>query len=175
MKKINASALLKKLTALASAAAVTIGVLASSGVSDTMADTQSELEAEQARLADQRSEIEKTLAEYEGQADETDQYLAEYDEKMRIQEEQIKNIDEQIQLYQADIDELSASIEERQADIDEGIGQFRLRLRAMYIAGNDSYASVLAGAADFYDILARMELIERVSRHDNDIDRKSVV
>lgn len=177
MKKINASAVLKKLTALVSAAAVTVGILASSGVSDTMADTQSELEAEQARLAEQRSEIEKTLAKYEGEADETDQYLAEYDEKMRIQEEQIKNIDQQIELYQADIDTLSASIEERQADIDEGIEQFRLRLRAMYIAGNDSYASVLAGAADFYDILARMELIERVSRHDNDMieDLKSQI
>ena len=177
MKKINASAVLKKLTAFASAAAVTVGILASSGVSDTMADTQSELEAEQARLAEQRSEIEKTLAKYEGQEDEIDQYLAEYDEKMRIQEEQIKNIDEQIKLYQAEIDELSASIEERQAEIDEGIEQFRLRLRAMYIAGNDSYASVLAGATDFYDILARMELIERVSRHDNDMieDLKSQI
>lgn len=168
---------MKRLAALVSAAAVTVGVLASSGASDIAADTQSELEAEQARLQEQRSAIEATLAEYEGQADETEQYLAEYDEKMRIQEEQIKNIDEQIKLCQEDIDRLSADIEEKQADIDEGVEQFRLRLRAMYIAGNDSYASVLAGAADFYDILARMELIERVSRHDNDMieDLKSQI
>lgn len=177
MKKVKAGAVCRKIAALISAFAVTVALLLSGGSADISADTQSELEAEQARLAEERKDIEKTLAEYESQADETEEYLAEYDEKMRIQEEQIANIDKQIELYQLEIDELATQIEEKEAEIEEGIEQFKLRLRAMYIAGNDSYASVLVGATDFYDILARMELVERVSRHDNDMieDLKSKI
>ena len=37
------------------------------------------------------------------------------------------------------------------------------------MAGNDSLASVIAGSSDFYDMLARMEFVERVSKHDNDL------
>ena len=39
----------------------------------------------------------------------------------------------------------------------------------MYMTGNDSIASMLVGSTDFYDILARTELAERLSRHDNDM------
>jgi murein DD-endopeptidase MepM/ murein hydrolase activator NlpD len=166
MSEIKGTAV-KKAAAFVCALAVTASVLASSGGYEVTADTQSELEAQQEELAQKRTEIERQLAEYEGQADETEQYLEEYDEKMRIQEEQITNIDAQIALYQADIDELSAEIEEKEADVEEGIEQFRQRLRSMYISGTDSYASVLAGSVDFYDILARMEFVERVSRYDN--------
>ena len=37
------------------------------------------------------------------------------------------------------------------------------------MTGNDSIASMLVGSTDFYDILARTELVQRVSRHDNDM------
>jgi peptidoglycan hydrolase CwlO-like protein len=146
---MKALGLLKKITASALAAAVTVGVMVSSGVTDISADTQSELEAKQAELAQQKKEIEAALAASEGEADETEKYLEEYDEKMRIQEEEIAVIDEQIALYESEIEELNTQIEAKEAEIDEGIEQFRQRLRALYIAGNDSYASVLVGATDF--------------------------
>ncbi len=136
---------------------------------ETSADTQSELEARQAELAEQRKKIEATLADYEGKAEEAEKYLEEYDNKMHIQEEQIAVIDEQIRLCESDIADLTEQISAKEAEVEEGVENFRKRLRAIYIAGNDSYASVLTGASDFYDILARMELMERVSRHDNDM------
>ncbi len=39
----------------------------------------------------------------------------------------------------------------------------------MYMNGSDSIASILTGSSDFFDILARMELVERVSRHDTEL------
>ena len=39
----------------------------------------------------------------------------------------------------------------------------------MYMNGNDSIASMLAGSVDFYDILARTELMEKMSRHDKEM------
>lgn len=167
---------MKRIVSLAAALCMAVGVMSNTSI-DLFADTQSELEARQAELAQKRKEIEKDLAKYKGEASETEEYLAEYDEKMRIQEEQIANIDEQIKIYQDKLEELSVSIEERQAEVDEGVERFRKRLRSIYISGNDSYASLLVGATDFYGILARLEFAERISKHDNDMieDLKSKI
>lgn len=162
--------LLSKIAALAVAFAAAGGaLLTGDGMITTYADKQSELEAEQAELAQQRKDVEKAIAESEGKAEELEKYLEEYDEKMHIQEEQIANIDAQIDLCDQEIESLSQQIAEKEAEIADGVELFRERLRALYIAGNDSYASVLVGATDFYDVLARMELFERVSKHDNDM------
>lgn len=47
--------------------------------------------------------------------------------------------------------------------------EFKARLRAMYVSGNDSLASALVGATDFYDMLSKLELISQVSKHDNEL------
>lgn len=39
----------------------------------------------------------------------------------------------------------------------------------MYISGNDSLASALVGATDFYDMLSKIEIISQVSKHDNEL------
>lgn len=165
MKK---NTIIKKAVSLTAAFCMTFGIMSSISI-DLFADTQSELEARQAELAEQRKGIEKDLAKYKDEASQTEEYLAEYDKKMKIQEEQIANIDEQIKLYQDKIEEISADIEARQAEVDEGVEQFRKRLRSIYISGNDSYASLLVGATDFYGILTRLEFAERISKHDNDM------
>ena len=134
-----------------------------------VADTMSDLEAKQAKLDQQLKDAESQLAKYEKQAEETEEYLEEYDNKMKIQEEQVENVQQQIELCEADIAELEKTVEEKQSEVDKGIEQFRQRLRALYMSGNDSMASVLAGSTDFYDMLARMEFVERVSKHDNDL------
>lgn len=173
---MNRNQLAKKIVSFAAALCMTFGVMSNTAV-DLFADTQSDLEARQAELAQQRKEVEKDLAKYKGEAQETEEYLAEYDKKMKIQEDQIANIDEQIKNYQDKLDELSVDIEEHQAEVDDGVEQFRKRLRSIYISGNDSYASLLVGATDFYGILARLEFAERISKHDNDMieDLKSKI
>ena len=157
----------KKISAvlLASAMAVT-SVL--SGMIVT-ADTQSELEAKQAKLDEELQNVEKMLSDYKDKAEEDAKYLEEYDNKMKVQEELVKVVEEQIAIYEEELAVLEEDIAAKEAEFDEGIEQFRQRLRALYMAGNDSLASVIAGSSDFYDMLARMEFVERVSKHDNDL------
>lgn len=133
------------------------------------ADTMSDLEAKQAKLEKDRQDVEAMLSKYENDAEETEKYLEEYDNKMKLQEEQVEVVEEQIALYEAEIAELEEKIALSQEDIDDGIVQFKQRLRSLYMAGSDSMASVLTGSTDFYDMLARMEFVERVSKHDNDM------
>ncbi|MBQ2823693.1 MAG: peptidoglycan DD-metalloendopeptidase family protein [Oscillospiraceae bacterium] len=164
MLKINGT--VKKAVSLVMAAVMCVGVVF---CVNTSADTQSDLEAQQAQLAEERKAIEAELAELEGKAEEQEKYLAEYDEKMRIQEEEIAVVEEQIKLYEDEVAILEFSISEKESELEEGVQLFRQRLRALYMAGSSSYASVLTGASDFYDMLVRMELMERVSQHDNDL------
>lgn len=165
---MNKNTIMKKAVSLTAAFCMTFGIMSSISI-DLFADTQSDLEARQAELAEERKSIEKDLAKYKEDAKETEEYLADYDRKMKLQEEQIANIDEQIKLYQDKIEDISADIETRQAEVDEGVEKFRKRLRSIYISGNDSYASLLVGATDFYGILTRLEFAERISKHDNDM------
>lgn len=59
------------------------------------------------------------------------------------------------------------NIDKKQQEIDSGINDFKQRLRAMYIAGSDSYTTMLLESDSFYDILMRLELIKRVAHHDD--------
>ncbi len=133
------------------------------------ADTMSELEAKQAKLDEELQNVESLLSEYEDKAEEVGKYLEEYDNKMKVQEEQVKVVEEQIAIYEEELAVLEEDIAAKEAEFDDGVEQFRQRLRALYMAGNDSLASVIAGSSDFYDMLARMEFVERVSKHDNDL------
>lgn len=58
-------------------------------------------------------------------------------------------------------------LEQSEAAAREGLELYKSRLRTIYIAGSDSYSDVLVNASSFYDVLMRLELIERVARHDN--------
>lgn len=133
------------------------------------ADTMSDLEAKQAKLEKDKQDVEAMLSKYKDEAEKTAEYLEEYDNKMKLQEEQVKVVEEQIALYEEEIAELEEKIAAGQSDVDDGVEKFKKRLRSLYMAGSDSMASVLTGSTDFYDMLARMEFVERVSKHDNDM------
>ncbi len=133
------------------------------------ADTMSDLEAKQTELENELKGVNSKLSEYEELAEESEDYMNEYNAKMKLQEEQVSVVEEQIELCGEDIANLEADIADKEKELDGDIEQFRQRLRALYMAGNDSLASVIAGSDDFYDMLARMEFVERVSKHDNDL------
>lgn len=164
---MNAKIFAGKICAVFAAAVLSVSCVFAG---DTVrADTMSDLEAKQAKLEKDRKDVEAMLSKYENDAEETEKYLEEYDNKMKLQEEQVEVVEEQIALYEAEIAELEEKIAANQTDIDKGVVQFKQRLRSLYMAGSDSMASVLTGSADFYDMLARMEFVERVSKHDNDM------
>lgn len=161
MKKIFG----KKILPVAVALVISMGCLASGVTADTMSD----LEAKQSQLEKERKNVEAALEDYKGKAEEEAEYLKEYDKKMELQEKQVAIVEEQIKLLNEEIAGLEDDIAVKEDELDVGIEQFRQRLRALYMAGNDSLASVIAGSTDFYDMLARMEFVERVSKHDNDL------
>ncbi len=81
----------------------------------------------------------------------------------------IAKFKQQITALETNINAETKRIEEQEKQIEKGIEDFKSRLRAMYLSGNESLASVMLGATDFFDVLMKMELVERVAEHDNQI------
>lgn len=89
-------------------------------------------------------------------------------------QEQIDTVQSQIDLYNAQIEKLQDKIDEMEAtkakkaaEIEDKKEMFLARVRAMYIAGNDSALSVLLGADDFADYLYQDELLASITEYDN--------
>lgn len=125
-------------------------------------------------------EYSQMLSELEKRQAELDKKLAAADETMQTEQErqalileQINTINEKSNIVNSYLTKMELELStERQkvadmgAEIDEGIAAYKLRLRAMYLAGDMSYGDVLLGAGDFYDMLMRSELLRRVTDYD---------
>lgn len=138
----------------------------------TIADLESQKEQNNAEIA----ELEKKLSNIQGDTASQEEYQKQLEEKINLQSENIRLVSEQIDALNNDIaskqesiNNLEVEIEEQQKNIDEGMEQFKLRIRAMYVSGNDSLASVLVGATDFYDVLSKMQLVTRVAKRDDEL------
>ena len=169
MKKKTLKLIFNKFSAFVTAGVMSFSAMAGFTATADYESDIAELQRKQEALAEERKQVEASLKEYEANAKAHEKYLEIYDEKMKIQEQEIANIKEQISILDNDIANLEVKIADKQKEVDAGIEQFKQRLRVMYMTGNDSIASMLVGSTDFYDILARTELVQRVSRHDNDM------
>ncbi len=140
------------------------------------ASTIAELEAQKAENTKKIKEYEAQLAQYAADQKQTEAYQAALQEKIGAISSNMQILDEELetikgQLYDLDIDiaQMEVTIDQQEQDIDKGLEEFKLRLRAMYINGNDSLASALVGATDFYDLLSKYELISCIARHDDEL------
>lgn len=88
---------------------------------------------------------------------------------LHVLSEYVFNLKTDIKACEEDIAEKEAQIEQKRIEIEDGKEAFLCRLRAMYISGNDTYANVLLGSTDFYDMLMKLELVKRVAAYDKQI------
>lgn len=87
--------------------------------------------------------------------------------KIKIVNEKIDVINSYLTELELEMTTNQRLIDTKKKEIDNGIEDFKKRIRAMYLAGDSSYTSVLLSSNDFYDILMRMELVKRVADYDN--------
>lgn len=92
--------------------------------------------------------------------------IATVEETLGVLSNYILELNKNILTCEEDIAEKEEQIATKETEIKEGTDAFLLRLRAMYIAGDDTYASVLIGSTDFYDMLMKIELVKRVAGYD---------
>ena len=123
-------------------------------------------------IAKEQKELDEQIKKAQDNIEEETKIQANITRRINSLNEEINVITNYINELESQIAAQQALVDQKQQEIDTGIEDFKGRLRALYIAGSDSYADVLLGADDFYDMLMRTELIERVADHDrNELDR----
>ena len=128
------------------------------------------------QYAEQLRELSKKQTEINEQLDKYDEDIEKSEKKQKLLKEKIDSINDEIDVLNSymtalelQINTNQRNIDKKQAEINKGIQDFKQRLRAMYIAGSDSYTTMLLESDSFYDILMRLELIKRVAHHDDTI------
>ncbi len=183
IRKYKAKALLSfALALIISVSALGQGQTLTEAAASEAAQNQQDIKDKKSKISD----LEKKQAELDEKIAATkDDINAQKENQQAIQEqidtvgetistlsESIKALDEKIDTLGKEITEQEVAVASKREEIDKGIDDFKGRLRALYIAGSDSYADILLGSDDFYDMLMKMELIKRVTDHDNtEIDR----
>lgn len=142
----------------------------------TYAKTLKEIEQEK---KDKQDQIDKKKAELKKLAEDLSDKSA-YEQtlkeeinlingKMVLIDSQMSNLIGEISDKEAEIADLQNQIDEEEVAVQEGLKAFKSRIRALYVHGNDSLLSALVGASSFYDVLARIDLIKRISKHDDEM------
>lgn len=124
------------------------------------ADRLKEISEEQARLDD---EIKAAEDDIEKEQEKQEAIL----KKIDSVNEKIEVLNSYMTQLEIEINTNKRLISDKKEEIDEGIDDFMQRLRALYLAGDESYTNVILNSSDFYDVLMRMELVKRVAEHDN--------
>ena len=102
--------------------------------------------------------------------------IEEQEELKEALQEQIDTVQKQIDIYNGEISAIQDEIDKMnlkkagiESDIEGKKQLFLSRIRAMYIAGDDSLLTVLLGADNFADYLYQSELLASVTEYDNKI------
>ncbi|MBP0970573.1 MAG: hypothetical protein J5753_00905, partial [Oscillospiraceae bacterium] len=89
--------------------------------------------------------------------------------KMLLIDTQLQNLHVDMEDTEQQISVLEEQIEKQKKQVDKDRELFKKRIRAMYVHGNDGILSALVGATSFYDVLSRVDIVKRISKHDNEI------
>ncbi len=175
---------IKRAVALITAAAIFASMAIYSGTAFVNADsTQAQLEKELKEIEKKQDEIDKAIKETKGDISREKENQAKIDEQIKTTEEyirtltnliadydvQIEGLEQDVSARQAEIADTEVLIEQERQEIDANILIYEKQLRAMYISGGDSYASILLGASDFFDMLMKIELVKRIAQNNNDL------
>lgn len=133
------------------------------------AATISELEARQAELEAQQSE-------YKAQLENKNAAVAEQQSEVDAIVGQVESVTEEIQvcyqkiqIYDESIAEKQTAIDAANAEIEANMDVLRQRIKTIYISGDVSSLEIILGAKDFSDFLDKIQLVEYVSNHDEEL------
>ncbi len=130
------------------------------------AKSLAQLQAEQKAIQKKQAENDKNIAATKNDINKQKEYQTAVNKQIADTEANIRVSTEKLNAINTDIDAKVASIAQQEQDIAKGIEDFKIRLRAMYVAGDGDMAQVLLGTSDFYGLLTNMEIVKRISQRD---------
>ena len=182
---MKSRSIFKRIVTFMTAAAIALCMFAysSSSILTVEASTQSELENRLKEIEKEKEALKKKQNSTANDISKEEEHQEAIEDEIKATEEYIRTLNDLIDEYSAQIaaleDEISVlegdieiqqkKVANKRAEIDDNIGLYERRIRAMYLSGNDSVASIILGATDFFDMLMKVELVKRVAKNDNDL------
>lgn len=143
---------------------------------DVEAKTIAEIQEERKKKEAEIDELENQIKALQDNKSDEEAYQKTLMDQIVLIQENIKLLDDELAQINADItvtqdniQSLNDEIEAQQVRVDENIELFKERLCAMYVTGNNSLASAILGSSDFYDMLSRMEILNSIAEHDEEL------
>lgn len=144
--------------------------------SDAEAKTIAEIQEQRKANEEKIATLEKQIVSLEGDKSaerQQQQYLSEQigyiQENITFLNAELESISNDIVTTETNIANLDVDIANQQVSIDENIELFKERLCAMYVSGNETSASVLLGSSSFYDMMSRVQMINRVAEYEDNL------
>lgn len=139
---------------------------------DSKADLQKQIDDLQNRIdanSNQSADKKETAAELQEQINTMQEQLDLYNDQLSDLNKQIAEKDEAINNLQVKIDDATKQIDEQTVVVESTYKTLGERLRATYMSGETSTLEVLLSSGDYETFLTRLELMNRVSKHDTDL------
>lgn len=157
-------------------AVVYYNVFSNTNVTEVSAKTVSEIQEERAANEQKIAEYEEQIKALAGNEANEKKYQETLMDQIQLIRENIEllnaeleSIENDIKTAQDNIEQLDKTIIEQQDEIDKSVELFKERLCAMYVSGNDNLASIIVGSSDFYDIMSRVEMANRMAAYDEEL------
>lgn len=159
---------------------------ATGGPPPVFADALSDMEQRQQALQQQLDEANRNLAALDGQVDKQEAYNAQLLEQLDLSQQQVDLMGEQIIAVSDSIalkreeiafkeDQIASyrqQIGEAEAEIAGTLEQFKVRMRALYVAGEMTSLQMLLSSDSFADFYLNAALMQAVSRSDEELVAK---
>ena len=140
------------------------------------AQNKAELEEQKKQNQSQINQLEKELQSLQSSKDKEKAYqetlsqqIAVMEENINIVEEEMCRINSEIITAEDNINTLNDEIAVQEVKVSDNTEVFKQRLKAMYVTGNDSLATAVLGSSDFYDMISRVQMVNRIADHDSEL------
>lgn len=143
-----------------------------SEVSQKIADLDEKIAASQEKIAEneaKKKEAKQNADTIQESVDLLQSQINAYNSKIDVLNGQISNLNKNITSTQKKIAKTQADMAVQKEEIAQTQSLYADRLRAMYITGNVTNLEILLEADNFRDFLNRLEMLSRISKHDNAI------
>lgn len=144
----------------------------SSSVQDQIDELESKINANNNKISDNKASVNDLLnqiSDMQAQLDVYNAKITDLNKQIAAKDEIINNYQAEIDRLQAEIDAANIQIETQTAAVNVTYDVLKERLRSAYKAGESSALEVLLGSGDYASFLTRLELLKRVSEHDNEL------
>ncbi|MDE5763617.1 MAG: peptidoglycan DD-metalloendopeptidase family protein [Ruminococcus sp.] len=172
---------IKKFLTFLTCTAVSLGMVsafpeATDNSQEVKAKTIAEIEEQRKANAEKIAQLETQINSLEGNKTDEKRQQNYLNEQISIIQNNIDllnteliSIGNDISATETNIAGLDADIIAQQAAIDENIEIFKQHLCAMYVNGNDTSASIVLGSSSFYDMMSRVQMINRIADYEDNL------